>query len=573
MPEDSAVAATASDETFERYARLAQAYLGAPATLVSFLDDTGVRMPGATGLSGPVDEHRRIDRTHSYCPHVVASDAPLVIEDAREHEYFRTQPVVTELDVVAYAGYPLHDVDGRTVGALCAFDRDPREWTPNDLSVLADLAASCTAEIRLRGEALRVQAERDRAERSALISSLMREVGEAFLDALLVDEVVDAVARCATSILGVVHTSVALLADDRQSLYWPVHEPIAGVPAELWEFMDLEDDRYPAVRAVRDRSQVFLEDGPTVVERFPLLAEFGAGAEGLWILPFVTPGAVYGALALRWSDAVPIALDLKEVTVALAGNAALALERAYLLEHRREVASVLQAAMLTDLPTPTGLAVDAAYAPASVTEEVGGDWYDVLERTDGSVALVVGDVTGHDINAASQMGQVRSTLRTLLWEHDDAPSRVLERLDDVVVGTGMAAVATIVLAIVSPTAPDGSRELTWSLAGHPPPLLRTAAGEARFLAATPGLPVGIETTRERPDGAAHLEAGDRLVLYTDGLVETRTVPLWDRLEALRSSVGDQDPASADELLDRMVRAEDRGDDVVVLTVSVGSPQP
>ena len=154
-----------SDEAFERFVRLVRRQLGVPTALVSLVGPDEQVFPGAAGLPEPWQSTRRTPLTHSFCRHVVASARPLVIEDARRVPLVRDNPAVPELGVVAYAGMPLVDVDGRVIGSLCAVDSTPRRWTDADLAVLVDLAASCSSELQLR-------AMRERAARAAEVAAV-----------------------------------------------------------------------------------------------------------------------------------------------------------------------------------------------------------------------------------------------------------------------------------------------------------------------------------------------------------------------------------------------------------------
>jgi serine phosphatase RsbU (regulator of sigma subunit) len=154
----------ASDPAFERFVRLVRRQLGVPVALVSLVDVTQQVFPGASGLPEPWQTTRRTPLTHSFCQHVVTGASPLVIEDARTDPRVDGNLAVPELGVVAYAGMPLIDADGRVIGSLCAIESRPRRWSDDDLAVLADLAEACSSELQLR-------ALRDRASRAAQVAA------------------------------------------------------------------------------------------------------------------------------------------------------------------------------------------------------------------------------------------------------------------------------------------------------------------------------------------------------------------------------------------------------------------
>jgi PAS domain S-box-containing protein len=144
------------EEGFDRLTRLASRLLGAPIALVTVLGEDRVFFKSAIGLPEPWATRRSAPISHSFCRHVVATGEPLVVEDARRHPLVRGNPAVRELRWIAYAGVPLTLGDGETVGALCVVDGMPRIWSPRDLALLADLAASVVTEIELRDPRRRV---------------------------------------------------------------------------------------------------------------------------------------------------------------------------------------------------------------------------------------------------------------------------------------------------------------------------------------------------------------------------------------------------------------------------------
>jgi len=181
-----AASASLPDEVFDRYAHLVRAALGVPVGLVSLVSTAGQVFPGAEGLPAPWQQTRRTGLSHSFCQHVVARDAPLVVTDAREDPALADNLAIPDIGVVAYAGFPVHAADGTAVGALCAIDTSPRVWSEHELDVLAHLATSVSSELALRAAAARaeeaVRAERAAAARTAHVTESMA-VGYLAMDA------------------------------------------------------------------------------------------------------------------------------------------------------------------------------------------------------------------------------------------------------------------------------------------------------------------------------------------------------------------------------------------------------
>lgn len=240
------------------------------------------------------------------------------------------------------------------------------------------------------------------------------------------------------------------------------------------------------------------------------------------------------------------------------------LRRARAYEHQRSAAAALQAAVLPEqLPSVPGVELAARYAPAFVDASlhVGGDWYDVFTLPSGATALAVGDVAGHDLQAAVVMAQLRNGMRSLFIETEDA-AHVLSALDRQLALAGDGVIATAICASYR----DGV--VTWANAGHPPLLLASAAdGSVRLLDDDPRPVLGIGDSEYRAQSVA-LAPGDVLVGFTDGLVEHRSWPLSEAFAALVSLVGhapSRDPeALCAVLLEHGLGGRRREDDVCVL---------
>lgn len=233
--------------------------------------------------------------------------------------------------------------------------------------------------------------------------------------------------------------------------------------------------------------------------------------------------------------------------------------------NEREIAEQLQRGLLSDeLPEVPGLGLGVAYRPGRNGTEVGGDWFDVFIAGD-TIMLVIGDVVGRGIGAAVEMGQLRSAVRALATI-DARPAAILGHLDDYAERYAVGTMATLVCGALQPE--TGS--FRFACAGHPPPLLLGSEGEPRFVWSARSLPLAVRRER-RPEGMLELVPGTMVVLYTDGLVESRDRSFDDGLELLLRKVAasrNRDPATLAALLVRELRDSGQPDDVCALVARV-----
>ncbi|MBQ0986026.1 SpoIIE family protein phosphatase [Streptomyces sp. F63] len=280
---------------------------------------------------------------------------------------------------------------------------------------------------------------------------------------------------------------------------------------------------------------------------------------------------VLGALTLGRADQEqPFDREDLELIDDIARRAGLAVDNAQLYDRQRRVSETMQLHLLTPLPRVEGLEMAARYLPAPHGSQVGGDWYDAFVMPDGATTLVIGDVIGHDLQAAANMSQVRNMLRAFVWDQREVPSLIIDRLDSALGHISDVPMATLVLCRLE----GGGGEpwlLRWSNAGHPPPLLIAPDGEARFLWEGHGLLLGTEAGPPRVDATVPLAPDTTLVLYTDGLVEAPGQPLDTGLERLRQRAARLVERPLGEFCDRLlveVAPEGSADDIALLVVRV-----
>jgi PAS domain S-box-containing protein len=409
---------------------------------------------------------------------------------------------------------------------------------------------------------MREQAARAEAERVAEMVSGMQLLVDAALAHRSIDDILaDLVARV-RGVLGADAATIFLTDDNGQLVVRATSgavleredsEPIAfgdhfaGRVASLREPLLAQD---PDRADVQDLAMRALDIGSLI--GVPLLAE---GA--------VTGVLVTGAAAPRRFTAE----DLNLLRLA-ADRVALAILHAQVYEREHRIAETLQRSLLPErLPPLPGLAAAARYLPAATEAEVGGDWYDVIPIPGGGVGLVMGDVAGKGLAAASMVGRLRSALRAYALEGHD-PGRVVEQLNRLVWAEAEESqMATLLYLIVDPA----SDQVRWVNAGHPPPLLvQDGSGEpARYLEGGRSVPLGVLPFPNFEEVVAPLHPGTTIVLYTDGLVERPgdhlDLGLGRLAEVVREAPEDPE-ALCDHVLASLVPAGGAPDDVALLVL-------
>jgi PAS domain S-box-containing protein len=293
---------------------------------------------------------------------------------------------------------------------------------------------------------------------------------------------------------------------------------------------------YECMRTARARLLPTIdEDAIAAIAQDPeharLIRESGLGS--MIVAPFVARGRVLGvALFGRSADRAALAPEDLRSAEELAARTAMCLDNALAYSNERRIAVALQRSLLPEddvIPRRPGLEVAHHYRPSSNAAQVGGDWFDVIALSGHRVAFAVGDVMGHDLHAAANMGQLRTAMRTLA-QLDLEPVDLLARLDESVRKGTTTRYATCVYAVCDTV----TRECRIVSAGHPPPLLRHADGTTEVVPVTPGPPLGV--TPDDPRFAVTdlvLPQGGTLVLYTDGLIEHRGEDIDIGIEKLR----------------------------------------
>jgi serine phosphatase RsbU (regulator of sigma subunit) len=294
----------------------------------------------------------------------------------------------------------------------------------------------------------------------------------------------------------------------------------------------------------------------------------------LTIIPLRARGETFGGIALMNTGSRPPHSEMElAVATEAARRGALALDNARLFGRQLKVAETLQHSLLTPPPQPDDLEIAVRYRPAATNMHVGGDWYDAFQEPDGATLLVIGDVVGHNVDAAAAMGQIRSILRGIAYDRPDSPARILARVDRVMTGLHVPSMATALVARIEQIPEQerlGLRTLRWSSAGHLPPMRLRADGGVDVFDRPAETLLGAENAEQRTDHEAPLDPGDTVVFYTDGLVEhgrrgidEGIVRLTGALTGLRAETAGE---LCDELLERVITGGRTDDDIAILAV-------
>jgi serine phosphatase RsbU (regulator of sigma subunit) len=242
-----------------------------------------------------------------------------------------------------------------------------------------------------------------------------------------------------------------------------------------------------------------------------------------------------------------------------------------LADLERNMSEALQRSLLTPPVQAGDLQVAVRYQPAAEQVRIGGDWYDSFLLPDGGLALVIGDVTGHDRHAAAAMAQLRNLLRGVAATLREPPALLLTGLDTTMRTLAVTTFATAIFARVEPNQQRGANlVMRWSNAGHPPPILLAPDGSAAALQTAPDVMLGVHSGTARRDHSVTLPPGARVIFYTDGLIDRRDAPIEGELYHLVDTLTGCQHKSADQLCDHLLAryGDSSEDDIALLVLGV-----
>ncbi|RSO13123.1 PAS domain S-box protein [Streptomyces sp. WAC 06725] len=283
---------------------------------------------------------------------------------------------------------------------------------------------------------------------------------------------------------------------------------------------------------------------------------------------------VLGALiVVRTGHDAPFTEQDALLVADLVQGISLSVDNSRLHQHTRTAAERLQRSLLPRLPHIPSMEITARYAPSSTTAQVGGDWFDAFTLPDGDTALVIGDVAGHDLNAAVTMSQLRNMLRGIAVDCQDRPSEVLRRLDLATLTLYPHSTATCAYAVVKGPHNNGPWEVHHSSAGHLPLLLTCPNGDTHYLDSAAGLLIGVDSTLSRTTARDLLPTHSTLLMFTDGLIERPGESLSDALGRLRRHTAALAQAPLDVFCDELILSLGAGstDDIALLALRPAPP--
>jgi serine phosphatase RsbU (regulator of sigma subunit)/anti-sigma regulatory factor (Ser/Thr protein kinase) len=400
-----------------------------------------------------------------------------------------------------------------------------------------------------------------------------------------VQELTDLVVGRGVAAMGC-HSGGVAVRDDEQGIVNLTITDTGGHGPHLFQQMSLTT-HLPSVVAAVVPEPIYLEDERAGMAWGPEMARvYETSGRSAWAsLPLTADGRLLGSLTVSWREPRTFSDAEKEVLAAFAAQCAQALHRIQVQTAEREaltssrlLSEALQRSLLPDPPQPENVQVAVRYLPAARDAYVGGDWYDAFMIPDGQTLLVIGDVAGHDREAAAAMGQIRNLLRGVAHSLEETPAVILTALDLAMHDLTVNALATALVVRIEADDEGTGQVLHWANAGHPPPLLIHAGGEAELLRRDPEVLLGVEPTTYRTDHQQVLQPRDTVLLYTDGLVERRSESLTQGMEWLRRRSGALAGLTLDALCDTLLAElpRQREDDVALLAVRarpVGDERP
>jgi serine phosphatase RsbU (regulator of sigma subunit)/anti-sigma regulatory factor (Ser/Thr protein kinase) len=358
-------------------------------------------------------------------------------------------------------------------------------------------------------------------------------------------------------------TAAILLLDESRDVL--VARAARGIEEEVRRGVTIPVGAGFAGRIAQDREPLAIPDVDHADIHNPLLLE--RGVRSLLGVPLLVDGRVIGVLHVGTRRQRDFTDDDVRVLRVAADRAAMAIDRAGMSEQRHLAEALQRTLMPATLPDAPGVRIAGRYRPVLSGAQLGGDWYDTFDLPDGRVALVVGDVVGSGVPAATLMAQMRTAVRAFTSE-GHSPSEVVRRLNDLLQRERERRTATVAyLALDQET----SRIVAVS-AGHLPPLLVTADGRAQYVDVPSGPPVGAARIARFREVKLEVPVGSLLLLYTDGLVERRDESLDAGLERLRATAAAAGPSAPQAFCDRMLsevlQGVEQEDDVALIAMQM-----
>jgi serine phosphatase RsbU (regulator of sigma subunit) len=538
------------NNAIERIATL----LGVERIAVYLNDDGRLQTAVARGLDGPHEllAVRLLELAQA------SGQAPsgVIVGEALTDERLESlRDVLIETGVESISAFPL-EASGETIGLLALYlprDRIPGESEQILLEALSSQLAVAVHHARLHEHATRLSMELEhslRAEQQAAAQlRALYEVSRAFAQSLSLQTTLEAAAKTIAELVGV-DVAVLYMLDERRvtmevrALHVAdsaLEEPITAV---LGRSLPLTGG---IARVFRDGLVLRLTpEAAGADESYHLLAPFLERGSTAVALPVATPKEVLATVSLlSLEPGRPIRDETIQAALAIVGQAALAIDNARLYEQQKAFADAMQRSLLPDYePEIEGLDVGAAYA-ASARLEIGGDLYDFMVLDDGALAIALGDVTGHGVDAAADMAMVKFTFRSLVRRYPE-PGTFLAAVNEVVLEeVAPAKFVTMVYLKVDPE----RTELACASAGHPRPRLLRADGRVEPLTVG-GLALGIIGEQSYEEIRIPYAPGDAVVLYTDGVIEARRgrelygTPRLDEFLRRNSELGARELADA-----------------------------
>ena len=385
-------------------------------------------------------------------------------------------------------------------------------------------------------------------------------------------EIAEFVAQRAAGCVGADYANLALVDAGRTSVRVYHSSILDNAVEQLYVHVPIEAP-FPIVQAIRIGQSITLDGEADYLARFPGIwpDTKHAGIESTVSIPLARrDGSQIGAMGFAWRSSPVFEVKLDRALHAVALLVTEIVERAERYDAEHEMIADLHQRLISELPEVAGLRSSARYLPSGRSAVIGGDWYEGLLISPHTLAIVVGDVVGHGLAAAADMALIRGMITALI--HDGVTvgevfvrvSRVLERRPENVLAT--AAIVLVDMAAAS---------LTYSTAGHPPPLLVRPDGSTMLLDDANSPMLGVRLSRP-VSKTVPFPAGSQLIMYTDGLVERRDRPFFEGIDELVQILSHRPPRldqaeSIDQIIHTLAGENPADDIAIVLIENTGTP--